>query len=259
MTKLINDNPAADGPGQLPAETGFVVTSQPGTASLYGRDPSCTQSARRRVDQPTITGRSRLGPDSIQVFASARPFTGSSMIPRCSSMPAGGSRRCRGCAARPGSCACPGALPNLEDRQFRFASVSDSDRGSTVRVPMMVRDANADWSLRLDLSRPASPPPCPGNHFNSADVPSVRVKRMVIHMVKPIPMRESGSSRIAAGCATRGRNDAYDRSLLRITSCDLDRICVELPRTSVQCFERSRRRFCSLRSAFCVTDINSSL
>jgi hypothetical protein len=31
---------------------------------------------------------------------------------------------------------------------------------------------------------------------NCPNVPSVRVKRMVIHIVKPIPMEESGSPRI---------------------------------------------------------------
>src|SRR5437660_10183789 len=44
--------------------------------------------------------------------------------------------------------------------------------------------------LRLDLGRPASPPARPCNHLDPTDVPSVRVKRMVIHMVKPIPMKD---------------------------------------------------------------------
>jgi hypothetical protein len=38
---------------------------------------------------------------------------------------------------------------------------------------------------------------------------------------------------------------------------DLDRIRMELPVTSVERFERSRRRLCGLRIAFRVTDVNS--
>ena len=38
--------------------------------------------------------------------------------------------------------------------------------------------------------------PVPCNHLDPTDVPSVRVRRMVIHMGKPIPMKESESSRI---------------------------------------------------------------
>src|SRR5436853_3422163 len=63
--------------------------------------------------------------------------------------------------------------------------------------------------LRLGLRRPASPPACPRNHLDPAEVPSVSVKRMVIHMVKPIPMTESGPSRITIAHAMWGRNYAY--------------------------------------------------
>src|SRR5437660_10426626 len=65
--------------------------------------------------------------------------------------------------------------------------------------------------LRLDLGRPASPPARPCNHLDPTDVPSVRVKRMV----KPIPMKESGPSRITIAHAMWGRNYAYD-------PCDVD-------------------------------------
>src|SRR5437868_13298868 len=64
--------------------------------------------------------------------------------------------------------------------------------------------------LRLGLRRPASPPACPRNHLDPAEVPSVSVKRMVIHMVKPIPMTESGPSRITIAHAMWGRNYAYE-------------------------------------------------
>jgi hypothetical protein len=50
-----------------------------------------------------------------------------------------------------------------------------------------------------------------------------------------------------------------DQHLLRVRPYDLNRIRTELPGTSVERFERSRRRFCSLRSAFRVTDVNSPL
>jgi hypothetical protein len=50
-----------------------------------------------------------------------------------------------------------------------------------------------------------------------------------------------------------------NQQLLRVRPYDLDRIRTELPGTSVERFERSRRRFCSLRSAFRVTDVNSPL
>src|SRR6202043_2670795 len=63
--------------------------------------------------------------------------------------------------------------------------------------------------LRLGLRRPASPPACPRNHLDPAEVPSVTVKRMVIHMVKPIPMKESRPSRITIAHAMWGRNYAY--------------------------------------------------
>src|SRR5262249_42464366 len=50
-----------------------------------------------------------------------------------------------------------------------------------------------------------------------------------------------------------------DQHLLRVRSYDLDRIRMELPGTSVERFERSRRRLGGLRSAFRVTDVNSPL
>ena len=50
-----------------------------------------------------------------------------------------------------------------------------------------------------------------------------------------------------------------DHHLLRVRTYDLDRICTELPGTSVERFERSRRRLCGLLSAFRVTDANSLL
>src|SRR5437588_9310711 len=65
--------------------------------------------------------------------------------------------------------------------------------------------------LRLGLRRPASPPACPRNHLDPAEVPSVTVKRMVIHMVKPIPMKESRPSRITIAHAMWGRNYAYGK------------------------------------------------
>jgi len=34
---------------------------------------------------------------------------------------------------------------------------------------------------------------------------------------------------------------------------------MEVPRTSIERFKRSRRRLCGLRSAFCVADVNSLL
>src|SRR4029077_8776522 len=64
--------------------------------------------------------------------------------------------------------------------------------------------------LRLGLGRPASPPARRCNHLDAADVPSISVKRMVIHMVKPIPMKESGPSRITIAHAMWGRNYAYE-------------------------------------------------
>jgi hypothetical protein len=55
------------------------------------------------------------------------------------------------------------------------------------------------------------------------------------------------------------RPDSPPCRLLGGWTCDLDRIRMKLPGTSMERFERSRRRFCSLRSAFRVTDVNSPL
>ena len=50
-----------------------------------------------------------------------------------------------------------------------------------------------------------------------------------------------------------------DQHLLRVRNHDLDRIRMKPLVTSVERFECSRRRFCGLRSAFHVADVNSPL
>ena len=50
-----------------------------------------------------------------------------------------------------------------------------------------------------------------------------------------------------------------DQQLLRVRPYDLDQIRTKLPGISAERFKRCERKFCSLRSAFRVTDVNSPL
>jgi hypothetical protein len=69
------------------------------------------------------------------------------------------------------------------------------------------------------------------NHLDPAEVPSVRVKRMIIHMVKPIPMKQSGPSRITIAHAMWGRNYAYPTRcrLAMLVRRVRDRLCPDRP------------------------------
>jgi hypothetical protein len=49
------------------------------------------------------------------------------------------------------------------------------------------------------------------------------------------------------------------KHLFGVGSDDLDQIGVEFPGTSVERFERSRRRLCGLRSGFRITDVDTPL
>src|SRR5262249_46489577 len=86
--------------------------------------------------------------------------------------------------------------------------------------------------------------------FQSVWTPKRWNKNGQLHFIVTRPRLKLGEC-LTSACA--------GQHLLGIGSHDLDRIRMELPRTSVERFERSRRRLCGFRSAFCVTDLNSLL
>src|SRR5436189_6365581 len=103
---------------------------------------------------------------------------------------------------------CPRIVRSGHNGASQTAAGVEARVGAPPPTPTLRRERLRD-DLRLGLRRPASPPACPRNHLDPAEVPSVSVKRMVIHMVKPIPMTESGPSRITIAHAMWGRNYAY--------------------------------------------------
>jgi hypothetical protein len=140
-----------------------------------------------------------------------------SRSPNALTLPASGTHPRRTHRLRPGRTPTPhhGSPPIVP------SGLDDASRTAVAalrnREPARIRLRN---DPRLGLARPAPPPAHASDHLDPPNVASRAVKRMVAHMVKPIPQKESTPSRILHAIPMWGRNHAYLVSALFVGAAD---------------------------------------